>query len=76
MKRRSHLWGEGEKSHPDWGWGVRGAGRRKPGRINCGWGWDWETAEAVKAQDEPESQSSPFLSQARPGQALGASQGP
>ena len=42
-------------------------------RVGMGLG---DGGEAVKAQDEPESQSSPFLSQARPGQALGASQGP
>ena len=43
MKRRSQLGGEGKRAI-QMGRVVRGAGRRKPGRINCGWGWEWETA--------------------------------
>lgn len=68
--------GRGEKSHPD---GAGGEGSRQEEarqdqlRVGMGVG---DSREAVKAQDKPESQSSPFLSQARPGQALGASQGP
>lgn len=54
-----------------------GAGWRKSGRIAQGWRMGaGDSGEAVKAKDEPESQPSPFLSQARLGQALGASQGP
>lgn len=61
------------------GRGVGGAGARqeeaRQDLLEVGMGMG-EGREAVKAQAEPESQSSPFLSQARTGQALGASQGP
>lgn len=35
MKRRSQLWGEREKSHPDGG----GVGRWGGGGMGRGWGW-------------------------------------